>query len=464
MRSSGFRTDTLTVDVRATDDGVDLIYAVDSRAPAIIRLPVRVLPEQALHLLVAATAIYLASLCLAKQVRLNHRFPVGLLEELREIAEMLYDIRRWRDGLPLDGPPALNPLGVAATPALATLLDDRRSVLLWSGGKDSTLALVTLRANGYVPHALHATINAGAEVPERLAVDRLAWLLGLSEVEELTVEHPDFLDFSRSFASAWDEFPLSNRVPFGRDLILAALAVPVALRIGAAHVSMGHDYDCRNAEVNYGGRRIPRNDLESTRAAMAFEGIVRRHVHPRLGLLPPVAKFPELRILRDMLVDYPDLMAETSFCFWGRNCGRCGKCLRYFLAARLYRPGLLSFESNPLASGACPELQEMLDDPTILFQKEVMVLLGRLAQRGDVRPGENELARFRDTRLAEIEPHLNDWEAETTYDRPPLCPALRRRLVLSMAVPRARERPQSPRRDYVVLVVTGSRPHGQAHT
>lgn len=420
MRPSGFRADTLTVAAVTSPAGITINYTIDGRPPASVEVPLASVPPQALDLVVAASAIYLGSLCLARDVPIHRPMPAGMLEELGEIAEMLYDIRRWRDALPLDGSPTLRPISTHKGSVGDQALDPHRSVVLWSGGKDSTLALITLRANGYSTHPVHATVNAGAEAPERRAVSELAPLLGVSDIEELAVSHPDFLEVSSAYATAWDAFPLSNRVPFGRDLWLAALAVPIALRVGAAHVSLGHDYECRNAEVLYERRRIPRNDMESTRAALIFEDVVRRHVHPALGLLPPVANVPELRILRDMFCDHPELMARTSFCFWGRNCGVCGKCLRYFLADRLYSPGLLSFEANPLADGACPELQEILTEPSALFQREVMVLLGRLAQRRDIRDGEPELERFRAHRLPEIEGHLDAWEAEllAEYDDP----------------------------------------------
>jgi hypothetical protein len=189
------------------------------------------------------------------------------------------------------------------------------------------------------------------------------------------------------------------------------------LRHDAASVSLGHDSECRTAEVTHRGKRIARNDMEHAGTALAFEAAAQDHVHPGLRLLPPVANLAELRILRDMLVHHPDLMRRTSFCFWGRNCGRCGKCLRYFLADRVYRAGVLRFEANPLSAGACPELADLLTEPSMLFQREVFVLLGRLVQRDDVRAGEDELVRFRATRFAEIEPHLDDWEAELLAER-----------------------------------------------
>ena len=415
-RASGFRADRTHVSLRYEGERLTIEYVVDDRPPAAIRARVPAPPDAALDLIGAAAGIYLGALTLAREVAVDRPIPAALLDDLRPIAEALYDIRRWRDDLSLTGSPTLT-RRVRETVPDARPLDARRSVLLWSGGKDSTLALMTLRANGYGVHPLHASVNAGAEAPERAAIAELSPLLDVEHTDDCALEHPDFLNVSAAYADAWDAFPLSNRVPFGRDLLLAVLAVPWALHHGAGCISLGHDHECRNAMVRYLGKRIPRNDLESAEMALVLERAIQRHVNPELRLLPPVANLAELRILRDMLVEYPEMMRRTSFCFWGSNCGRCAKCLRYFLAARVYQPGLLSFEANPLAEGACPELAALLDGPDTLFQKETLFLLGRVAQRDQTGPDEPELDRFREDLLAEVAPHLDAWEAELLSER-----------------------------------------------
>jgi hypothetical protein len=180
-------------------------------------------------------------------------------------------------------------------------------------------------------------------------------------------------------------------------------------------VSMGHDNECRNSYFEYDGRSVPRNDVESTRGAQALEAYVSRFVLPGVRLLPPVAGLPELRILHEMLVGQPDLMARTSFCFWsGSNCGRCAKCLRYYLAQRTFGVDLLTFETNPLELGACPELDVLLrpDEIGTLFQTQVLYCLGRLVQRGDVRAEETAVPVFAERLFAVVEPRLDEWERE----------------------------------------------------
>ncbi len=363
----------------------------------------------------AGVAVYLAQLCLARTVALHFPVDPATVEELRPIGEMLYGIRCWKDARPLQPAACIRVEDPRSTPPSDRALDAERSVLLFSGGKDSTLAALALQRNRYEVHPLYVSANVHAEDHERRAVGILAGQLGVN-LTTVAYRHDDFGDLSRSYARNWDRFPHHNAVPFGRDLALAVLSVPVALRYGAGRVSLGHDHACRNAYVTYGGRRIPRNDIESTQGGVALERYITRFLASELRLLPPLARVSEFRILREMFERHANLMSNTAFCFWGENCGRCGKCLRYFLAQRVFdREGTLEFAFNPLAEGACPELDDILRSwgrESVLFDTEVVYMLGRLVQRGDVRPGEDRLRQFAADLYPSVVDRLTTWERE----------------------------------------------------
>lgn len=365
-------------------------------------------------------AIYLGSLTLAGRVVAGFPVAAELVEALVPVTEMLYDIRRWMDHRPLGPYPAIEAEPSRLTPATEPPSDTgpRSGVLLWSGGKDSTLAAMVLRRNGYEALPVHVTVNAGVSFRETAATRRLAAQLELSPAI-VRYRHEGFLELAGRHAIHWDDFPRSNRVPFGRDLVLALLTLPFLRRNGAL-LHMGHDRECRNARVSYHGKSIPRNDIESRWAAVALERYMSL-LFADCQMLPPLAPLTEVRILHELISTAPEVMRNIQFCFWGENCGRCGKCLRYYLAQRVAGVDLLSFQVNPLAEGACPELEDLLaadGDGERLFHREVIYWLGRLAERGDVKPGEPCLANFAEQRLAEVAPALDGLEDELMRAEP----------------------------------------------
>ena len=371
-------------------------------------------PERAVLPAVAlGVATYIGQLCLAERIELEPGLPVGAAADLTAVATMLYDVRRWMDELPL-GPSPQYAFEKRKRELSMPQLDERKAILLFSGGKDSSLAALVLQRNGLEAIALHMTANFGVEEAEQRAAEEISAALGLP-FEVVAVEHSEFLALSSRYAINWNDFPYSNRVPFGRDLLLAALSVIPAIRHRAGTISFGHDNECRNAVVQYEGREIPRNDIESRWGALSLESFIRKHVHPGIRMLPPVGGLSEFRILEEMLVRHGDLMARTASCFWGGNCGRCAKCLRYYLAQRVLDTRALEFAVNPLGREGCPELSDLIDPQearSTLFSGQVVYMLGTLLQRGDVRPDEEQLSALGPNWLQQVAPRLPSLQRE----------------------------------------------------
>jgi hypothetical protein len=167
------------------------------------------------------------------------------------------------------------------------------------------------------------------------------------------------------------------------------LSLPILIASRINYLSLGHDRECRTAMVTYRGDTFPRNDVESELGASALRRFISSEILDGFDFIPPIAGLDEMTVLEEMLTRYPHLMSQTSFCFWGNNCGRCGKCLRYHLAQRLFlERDLLWFGCNPLAVGACPELDEALvlprNDRPLLFQDQTLLCIGLLQQRGRI--------------------------------------------------------------------------------
>lgn len=359
-------------------------------------------------------AAFVAQLCLAKDIYLGFSVDERAVTGIVPLLRMLYDIRCWKDNRELLQRPSIHYEHVAGEPNVLKAPAPRRVDLLWSGGKDSTLSAMALLKNSYEVLPVHITANAGVENYELLAIERLSRSIGV-ECRMLLYSFPQYIELSTAYARAWNSFPLENTVAFGRDMLLAVLMAPFTWHDNAALVSMGHGYDLRVAYLRYHGKTIPRNDVESRLGAIALERYIQRELLSSAHLLPPIAGLTEYRVLHEMLTAHPDKFKLISFCFWGNNCGRCAKCLRYYLVQRVLESDVLSFSVSPLKGENSPDLRDYVRnwrDASVLFRKQVLFCLGRLVERDQPGPGEPLLDQFRADVFPHIRDELDSWENE----------------------------------------------------
>jgi 7-cyano-7-deazaguanine synthase in queuosine biosynthesis len=402
--------DTLRVGLDVSHSEIRLPYSIDDRFSGVLRVSypfaldggsVSLLPPIAL-----GVAAFLGQLCLAKRIILEFPSSSDMIQRILPIVEMLYDVRRWWDGLDLSPLPELVPVGEDYSPSPFRHPIFKRACLLWSGGKDSALSTILLQKNGYVVDPIHIIGNARVEESELSAAARLGRHFNL-DYHRIVLAFPQFLDIARGYAVKWDSFPHYNAVPFGRDLVLVLLSSLVAKQTGASFLCMGHEFDERSAYFDYQGKSIARCEIESSRGELLVEDYIRHTISSDLRFFAPVGGLPEFRTLYEMFTFYPELMAQVSFCFWGNSCGRCSKCLRYYLVERtLEKQGTIQWQRNPLEGDNCPDLIDYLDNwqraHGSLYRNEIFYCMARLVERGDIRPEEILLQRF----AREIYPHL----------------------------------------------------------
>ncbi|MDG4595146.1 MAG: hypothetical protein P9F75_05565 [Candidatus Contendobacter sp.] len=414
LNQTDLSANTLHLRTVVKGSSIDFHYDIDGRFVDLLSITypfdLTATDHVALGAMGLAVSIFLGQLCRARRIHLGFSVSSSMIEQIMPLAEMLYDIRCWKDGIDLVPPPDIE-CDTIATPELEFIQPTpRRACLLFSGGKDSSLSAIVLRNNNWDVRALHIPANAYVFDAERKAVSAIGERLSL-KTETLNLSFPGFALLSRAYATTWDHFPHHNAVPFGRDLLLAVLACPMARHQRVAALCMGHDHNCRIAQITHLGKRIARNDVESADGATLLAAYIQRFLCPGLALLPPVAMLTEYRILREMFLNHPDLMALTSFCFWGNYCGRCSKCLRYYLVERVLGcEGMLRFAMSPLDGETSPELGDYFAvdwDSDALFSGEVAYCLARLVQRGDIRAGEARLRQFAETIFPKLAPNLD---------------------------------------------------------
>jgi hypothetical protein len=377
------------------------------------------LDERALRLLPpigVGVAAFLAQLCLARRLVLEFPSSPEMVEGILPVMEMLYDIRCWRDQLELMPLPEISLIEPNHNPIPFVTDSSKIACLIWSGGKDSTLSHILLTKNGFQVLPVHFSVNARAEQAEMRAVAHLAQVLGIT-YQTVEFDFPQYLDIARRYAGLWDIFPDYNVVPFGRDLVLTLLAMPLAQHYGVTYLCMGHEHGSRTSYLDYQGKRIARDDVESIKGGQLIEAYMQKFISPTARFFPPVAGLPEFRILHELHTKYPTVAPHISFCFWGAPCGRCSKCLRHYLVQRVLGiEGLVHFQANPLEGDNCPDLLHCIDnwqqDEGRSYTDMVLYCLAKLVERGDVRPTEYLLRRFED----EIYPHIADSVGQM-YDR-----------------------------------------------
>jgi hypothetical protein len=259
------------------------------------------------------------------------------------------------------------------------------------------MCALLLQQNGFQVDPIHLTINERCEENEFGAVSRLAAALDLDS-QVVRYDFPDRSQISSTYAGLWDIFPDYNVVPFGRDLALAMAALPIALQLNCSSICMGHEHGTRAAYMEYQGKRIARDEVESTQGGLLLEQYLQTTISPNMRFFPPVGGLSEFRILHTFFTRHPHLMRHMAFCFWGTNCGRCSKCMRHYLMQRmLAMEGLLKFQANPLQGDNCPDLQLTVNNPAAedrTYGDLVLYCLARLVERNDIRPGEEVLRRF----------------------------------------------------------------------
>lgn len=209
----------------------------------------------------------------------------------------------------------------------------KRSVVLFSGGQDSTTALLAAKAETEVLGALHVRYGQRHAV-ETVQAARIAHELG---VPFQIVEIPAFTQLGNSALVTRDAaiagpHPNLATVPAsfvpGRNLVLLTLAAAYAMKLGAAEVYTGV---CQTDYSGYPDCREPAIAALQTaiRAGMDFDDL---HIHTPLMDLTKAQTFA----LADKLGGLKLVLEHSHTCYeglrttrfaWGWGCGECPSCL-----------------------------------------------------------------------------------------------------------------------------------------
>lgn len=361
-------------------------------------------------------AIFLAQLCLASRVDLNFSSNASLFSGLEPTIRTLYAVRAFRDGIEPTPRPHFNMLLPRSAWQQEHLAPNQRAILLWSGGLDSTLSLLLLKGNGYdvIPlHVSYASADAGNSELE--AVQRLSLQLGMV-FETVDIHFSQFLTIATRYSVNARDFPGINSVPHGRELIILPIALIFALKVGASNICFGFENSAWTEQFEHEGKRYSRYDTQSEFCNINLQDVVHNFVSPSVSLFSPVAPITEYRKFRTIVTQFPDLVRDASFCYWGETCGLCSKCAMYYLFQRSLGLDVIRFKHDPIREETAFIRKAMLNwsSPN---SRDSNFALAKIVANGDVRPGEELLIEYRDKIYPNIQHSLEDWENELMRTR-----------------------------------------------
>jgi 7-cyano-7-deazaguanine synthase len=210
------------------------------------------------------------------------------------------------------------------------IVSDKKAVVLFSGGLDSTTVLAIARAEGFTPHALsfrygqrHAVeLDAAARVAQAMGVPHKVVSIDLS-----TLGGSALTDAAIDVPKGRDEAAMGADIPVtyvpARNTVFLAVALGYAETLGAGDLFVGVnalDYsgypDCRPDFIEAFER------LAQVATADGVTGRVRYRIHAPLMTLTKAGIIARGLALG---VDY----AATHSCYdpvQGLACGRCDSC------------------------------------------------------------------------------------------------------------------------------------------
>lgn len=337
---------------------------------------------------------------------INGPNPKEISRHVARILEMLYDIRAFCDET-ATYPPSFKGRDLDISPR-AVVGDARRVLLLLSGGFDSTFAALLLRDAGYRVDALHIRANRHVEVPEEQAARTIANLIGIP-LHVVRFDSPDEERIGRYYSRTFGIYPFYNSVPHGRDFPLGVVAAIVARRLGCGSIAFGHERESRRKVVPFAGREVYRHDVESDYGATQMRAFLDA---AGLGvkMFSPLAGLSVYSIRAAVLRRFPDYARVIQFCFWGRRCERCLKCVSTYTMQRHLSLEPIPFELNPFSDRDDQDMALLAepDRPSEMLaygSQMHFAMSSILADRLD-RPDDFWLHRFRDVGLPTLQKRI----------------------------------------------------------
>jgi len=289
----------------------------------------------------------------------------------QKISDLLYNIRNYQEGTDyypksyifFDSKVEIS----CKSPNCAVVMN------MISGGKDSLVSDFLLQENGAkICRCFISGLNVASDEKEKLACQQLYR-------EYDTIELQGFDRLVNKLVQISDCYgcpPKQNFIPKGRDILSVALVYPLAVQRGCSYISHGCEKDLWENNIEIDGKYIPTHDSQSK---LVIEPMGQQlELATGIGLFSPLCGMHEIYILTWLMKNHPSKVKLMQSCFYDSWCGKCSKCLRYFLIEKSIGASLLDFQSDPsqMVDAVAAQLKDVNAEKEVRYYKELSYLLG----------------------------------------------------------------------------------------
>jgi 7-cyano-7-deazaguanine synthase in queuosine biosynthesis len=342
------RAEHLTVDIKPLRCGIEIFYQIDERFHNSYRIefPFKVtLDDTSLSIIGLWQASFIAQLCLARRITLQFRLWQGMLEDFRPVLKSLYDVRYFRENLPI----AIEQTEVEADFYVremncAVFSDNKKACLTWSGGKDSTYALHLLQKNHYDVTPINFNINYFTATQERNAVEHLSKLMNVKTIFA-DVQFPEFPEIASSYSCVFAKLN-THPVPHGRELFMFSGALIIANQFGISNLCGGIEKEAWTDRINYRGNQILTHDAGTEGSVSVLNHFLSKYLAQPVRIFSPLAPFSDYRVFEMVFSKIPQVIPHLASCHYGSWCGECAKCTRYDLYQKSLGQEYIQFSHN----------------------------------------------------------------------------------------------------------------------
>lgn len=293
------------------------------------------------------------------------------IQNYSDILKALYAIRNYEEGTSIQIP-QIN--WVSHHNNVVFINTERPKVLnLVSGGKDSFVSDILLENNkAFIKRCFFSGLNIESSIYEKSACEYL-----YDSFDEIKLNGFDVLVKKLcEISNCYGQPPVNNFIPKGRDLLTIIFSYPLAVYYNCRYITHGCEKDLWEKVVVKESGEIPIHDSQCKLVMIPMSEQLLRVTG--IHLFSPIAGMHEIYLFTWLMRNRPDSILKMQSCFFGEWCGKCSKCLRYYLIQKNMGLNIIRFKSNP-------ELQlfslgEKLNKPdayeTIGFYEELKFLTG----------------------------------------------------------------------------------------